>query len=281
MSATSDTTGLAGPASQLAPPTPELRSWWATTLSVTRRSWRPALLVTGVSISVPETALELARVLTEATGHHTANSLFDLATATSSPTAFMLGIVLPALLLIAGSVTATIGWAGGVWALVGPTVTGQPVSIADAYRYGLSRLTSLWPWTLAAAFLLIAGLYAFVVPGIYLLFALSMFSYAVLFEHSRNPLLRSLALTHTRPGRALARWAVVAAVVVAFEAALSLIFGALSLILFGHPGFGADGIGLQGALIDTIHTAFAAPTGALLVIGLTITYADLRTANRS
>jgi hypothetical protein len=38
----------------------------------------------------------------------------------------------------------------------------------------------------------------------------------------------------------------------------------------------ADGTGLSGALIDTIHSAAAAPVGALLVTVLTVTYADLK-----
>lgn len=47
-------------------------------------------------------------------------------------------------------------------------------------------------------------------------------------------------------------------------------------MLLGHPGIGADGTGLAGTLIDTVHSAAAAPVGALLVTGLTATYADLR-----
>ncbi|MFJ9085819.1 hypothetical protein ACIRL3_25695 [Streptomyces sp. NPDC102384] len=80
---------------------------------------------------------------------------------------------------------------------------------------------------------MLGGLAVFIVPGIYLLFALCMFSFAVLFEGSTNPIRRSFALTHDRPGRALARWGILAAVVVAFEVALGLLFDALGVALLG------------------------------------------------
>ncbi|MET7780999.1 MULTISPECIES: hypothetical protein [Streptomyces] len=68
---------------------------------------------------------------------------------------------------------------------------------------------------------------------------------------------------------------------VAFEVALSLAFGAISTVLIGDPGYGADGLGVAGALIDSIHTAVGAPTWALLVIGLTVTHADLANTDRA
>ncbi|MDR6324381.1 hypothetical protein [Actinoplanes couchii] len=241
-----------------------------------RRSWRPGLLVTGVSVSLPLAAVELGRGLAEAAGYPAVASMPDVIAAAGSVSTLMMSVVLPVVLLGVAVAVGSVGWAGGIWALTAEAVTGRPVRVADAYRYGLSRLTRLGPWTLAAALLLVAGLAAFVVPGIYLLFALSLFSFGVLFEHDRRPLLRSFALTHARLGRALARWGMLAAVTVAIEATMSLVFGTLSLVLLGDPGFGADGHGLAGGLIDAIHTAVGAPVWALLVIGLTVTYADLR-----
>ncbi|RMB87036.1 hypothetical protein CTZ28_03635 [Streptomyces shenzhenensis] len=188
----------------------------------------------------------------------------------------MVGISLTLALLVITSAVAAIGWAGGIWALVGPAVTGRPVTVKDSYRYGLRHLPSLGPWTLGATLLLVAGLSAYVVPGLYLLYALSMFSFPVLFEHGTNPLRRSFRLTHTQAGRVLARWSVLAVVAVAFEGALSLLFGGLSLALLGHPGFGSSAQGLNDGLLDAVHTAVGAPLWALLVIGLTVTYMDLQ-----
>lgn len=59
---------------------------------------------------------------------------------------------------------------------------------------------------------------------------------------------------------------------------LSLIFAAISLLLLGRQGIGADGAGLAEALIDTAHSTAAAPVGTLLIIGRLVTYAAL--ANR-
>ncbi|QWA20890.1 hypothetical protein KJK32_04970 [Streptomyces sp. JCM17656] len=252
-----------------------------TVLGVAGRSWRPALFVTGVSVATPLATLELAFGLTEAAGYRATASLPDIIAALEKPTAVTPTIVLPAVLLIIASVSATIGWAGGVWALVTHSVTGRPVALKDAYRYGLSRLRSLWPWTLAATLLFLAGLHAYVAPGIYLLFALSMFSFTVLFELGRHPLVHSFALTHRRLGRALVRWGTLAAVTIAFEAALSLAFATLSVVLLGYPGYGAQAHGIASTLIDTVHTAVGAPTWALLVVGLSVTHADLHNSERT
>ncbi|MET7781000.1 hypothetical protein ABZT28_35585 [Streptomyces sp. NPDC005388] len=105
-----------------------------------RRSWRPALFVTGVSVAAPFAAVELVWGLSEAAGYRAATSLSDGLAALRDPTALTLTVVLPAVLFLIASVSATIGWAGGVWALVAHTVTGRPVDLKYAYRYGLSRL---------------------------------------------------------------------------------------------------------------------------------------------
>ncbi|MEV6351029.1 hypothetical protein [Actinoplanes sp. NPDC051851] len=47
--------------SLVAPPEPTLRSWSATILAVSRQHWRPVLLVTGFSVSVPLGLVELSR----------------------------------------------------------------------------------------------------------------------------------------------------------------------------------------------------------------------------
>ncbi|MCT7351115.1 hypothetical protein N4P33_02860 [Streptomyces sp. 15-116A] len=259
----------------LTPPSPDLRSWSATVLAGARRSWRPALLVTGVSVATPLAAVELTRALAARAGYPVAAPLPE-ALAAGYSTPVLAGAVLSLALLLITSAVASIGWAGGIWALVGPGITGQPVTIKEAYRHGLRHLTVLGPWTLGAALLLLTGLSVFVAPGLYLLFALSMFSFPVLLEPGTNPILRSLRLTHTRPGRALARWGVIVAAAIVFESALSLLYAAISAALLGRPGVGADAHGLADGILDAVHTATGAPVWAIMLIGLTVTYHDLR-----
>ncbi|WP_432187517.1 hypothetical protein [Streptomyces sp. Tue6028] len=228
-------------------------------------------MVTGLVVELPLALVELAR----GAGYSVSTLLPD-ALAAGDGTGVLAATAVSTAVLAVVCAVATVGWAGGIHLLTGSAAAGRPVGVKAAYRHGLSRLPSLGPWTLGVAVLLVAGLAAYVGPGLYVLFALSLFSFPVLFESGVNPLRRSFALTHARGTGVLARLGVLAAVAVAFESVLSLFFAGVSWVLLGRTGLGASGHGLGDGVIDAIHTAAGAPVWVLLVTGLTVTYADLR-----
>ncbi|MDF3309666.1 hypothetical protein P3H15_32120 [Rhodococcus sp. T2V] len=227
--------------------------------------------MTGLVVALPLALVELAR-----SAGYSVGTLLPDALAIGDATGVLVAIAVSAAVLVVVCTVAAVGWAGGIHLLTGSDTAGKPVGVKDAFRHGLGRLPSLVPWTLGVAVLLVAGLAAFVVPGLYVLFALSLFSFPVLFEPGANPLRRSFALTHTRGAGVLARFGVLAVVAVVFESALSLFFAGVSWVLLGRTGLGASGHGLSDGVIDAVHTVVGAPVWALLVTGLTVTYAELR-----
>ncbi|MFE1292188.1 hypothetical protein [Streptomyces sp. NPDC058751] len=232
---------------------------------------RRLVLVTGLVVEFPLALVELAR----GAGYSVTASLPD-ALAAGDVAGVLVAIAVSAAVLVVVCAVAAVGWAGGIHLLTGTAAPGRSVEVKDAYRHGLSRLPLLGAWTLGVVMLLVAGLAAFVVPGLYVLFALSLFSFPVLFEPGVDPLRRSFALTHARGAGVFARLGVLAAVAVAFESALSLFFAGVSRALLGRTGWGTGGHGLSDGVVDAVHTAVGAPVWALLVAGLTVTYAELR-----
>ncbi|MGW9136721.1 hypothetical protein [Streptomyces sp. NPDC055681] len=219
----------------------------------------------------PLALVELARGAGYSVG-----SLLPDALAAGDVADVLVAIAVSAAVLIAACAVATVGWAGGIHLLAGPAEAGERVGVKGAFRQGVSHPPSLGWWTVGVAVLLITGLSVFVVPGLYVLFALSLFSFPVLFEPGANPLRRSFALTHARGSGVLPRLGVLAAVAVVFESALSLFFAGVSWFLLGRTGLGSSGHGFEDGVIDAVHTAVGAPVWVLLVAGLTVTYADLR-----
>jgi hypothetical protein len=68
---------------------------------------------------------------------------------------------LPVVVFIAVSAAATVGWA-----MIASHTTGQPARIGDTCRFGVTQLTRLWPWSVAALMLFHAGMAACVIPDI-------------------------------------------------------------------------------------------------------------------
>ncbi|MCA1271044.1 hypothetical protein LCE32_13425 [Streptomyces sp. 7G] len=226
--------------------------------------------MTGLAVELPLALTELAR----GAGFSLAGLLPDALEA-GDVAGVLRATAVSVAVLGAACAVAAVGWAGGIRILAEPSTAGKPAGVKDAYRFGLSRMLSLLPWTVGVAVLLVVGLAAFVVPGLYVLFALSLFSFPVIFEPDANPLRRSFALTHAGGRRVAARLGVLAAVVVIFESTLSLLFAGVSWILLGRTGLGTSGHGLSDSIIDAVHTTVAAPVWVLLVTGLTVTYAEL------
>jgi len=113
------------------------------------------------------------------------------------------------------------------------------------------------------------------VPVLAVAFGFSMFGFAATFENTGNPLTRSFTMVIRNIGPTLARVATVFGIYLVYYWIVSAIFGLLTLPgrIIGGNSFGAN---LLTGIIEMIATVILAPALAFLLIGLFVTYSELR-----
>ncbi|MBM0279624.1 hypothetical protein, partial [Micromonospora tarensis] len=257
------------------PPGAGLGGWFGRCGGALRRGWRqlvPIMLLTQV---LPAAVLSVISLGVDPSANWAAE-------AEANPTAvlpdnFLAEVVSLLAVLVGGSLLVglvqSVGWAAGSWVIT-RQAAGQPASLESALRYGLRRALGLWGWTLLVSLLVGVGLCFCVLPGIYLLFALSMAGPAYLFER-RNPIGRSFRMFHDRLGLLLGRVAVVALAVIIG----SLIPGVLEGVgtsAFGTDPFASPGTAVGAVVVIGITAVLALPAHLAQLIGLLLTYAEQR-----
>jgi hypothetical protein len=179
---------------------------------------------------------------------------------------------------------SALGWAAGIQAVTA-RAAGQEVTIGGALRAGLRRAAPLWGWYVLAGLLTTVGACACVLPAFYLGFAVSLFSFPVIFERGRNPIGRSFGLIHANFGPALGRVAMLAGIYIGVGFAVSLAGTVLVAIVSGgtgpsflpQPGQTVTGAGLAAQIVSSvIQGAVGLPLTAFLLVGLMITYVQMR-----
>jgi hypothetical protein len=267
------------------PPDATVSVWWAKSIEILRRSWKTLLFVTGLGIAVPLAAVNFVQGLLALTPGAMGMPAFNSGT-TTTPT-FDAGRYLSTFSIIfAVSVFAyligCIGWAGGVYAM-NVEATGQQISVGSALSYGTGRMFRLAGWYLVAALLTTVGICACGVGALYLGFAVSMFSFVVLYERGANPIGRSFRLTHSNFGSALGRVALVILIAGAYSVVVSLVFATLDSAITVSAATtvlqgGTIGLGQRfgHAVLGTAEGILAAPIYVILLVGLHTTYAQLR-----
>jgi hypothetical protein len=169
---------------------------------------------------------------------------------------------------------AAVGWAAGSWALVQEAKSGQPANVNAAFQYGMKRAMRLFPWTVAAGLACVFGVFFFWVPGLFLAFAVSLFGFVAVFEPAPNPLMRSWTLLQKSIGSSLAKIGTLLGIYLVFYWIVSLIVLVISLP-FRIFSSGATR-GFAVGFFEMIGTLVLAPGIAFLLIGLFVTYAELR-----
>ncbi|WP_157563271.1 hypothetical protein [Micromonospora chokoriensis] len=257
------------------PPGAGIGGWFNRCGGALRRGWRqlvPIMLLTQV---LPAAVLSVISLGLDPSARWAAQ-------AESSPTPVLpdnFGAELLSLLvvLIGGSLLVglvqAVGWAAGTWVIT-QQAAGQPASLEAALRYGVRRALGLWGWTLLISLLVGVGLCFCVLPGVYLLFALSMAGPVYLFER-HNPIGRSFRMFHDRLGLLLGRVALVALAVIVG----TLIPGGLEGV--GTSGLGEDpfaspGTAVVAVVVIGITAVLALPAHLAQLIGLLVTYAEQR-----
>jgi hypothetical protein len=186
--------------------------------------------------------------------------------------------------VLISSFLSALGWAAGIQAVTA-RAAGQQVTIGNALRAGLRRAAPLWGWYLLAGLITTVGVCACVLPVFYLGFAVSLFSFPVIFERGRNPIGRSFSLIHANFGPALGRVALLAGIYAGVALAVSLGGTVLVAVISGgsgpsslpQPGQTVTGAGIAAQIVSSvIQGAVGLPLSAFLLVGLMITYTQLR-----
>jgi hypothetical protein len=247
-------------------------AWFSAVRAVAQRSWRSTLIISAIGIAAPLAIVTLISYLMGAGGTFTFFSLF------SHPglsfVSFVGAMFIKLVLLVAASYVASVGWAAGGWALVQEAKTGQPANVNAAFQYGMKRAMRLFPWTVAAGLACVFGVFFFWVPGLFLAFAFSLFGFAAVFEHVPNPLTRSWNLVQKSIGSSLAKIGTLLGIYLVYYWIISLIVLVISLPFRIFSSGATRGFGV--GFFEMIGTLVLAPGIALLMIGLLVTYGELR-----
>lgn len=188
--------------------------------------------------------------------------------------------------LIFVSFLNALAWASAIHAVTA-RAAGQPATVGGALRAGLRRAAPMWGWFWLAYLIVLAGICACVLPAFYLTFAVSLFSFPVMFERGRNPIGRSFRMINANLGPALGRVAMMAGIYIGVAGAVSLASTLLVTVVTGQRGSifvaqpgqvpALSGAGLATQIVTSvIQAAVGLPLMAFLLVGLMITYTQLR-----
>jgi hypothetical protein len=222
--------------------------WWTKVIGVLRRSWKPLLLiqlatvVPGIIIAALVTALAAVAIGTNST-------VFSVAAA-------LIGLI-GALVLI---VVAFIAQGVSVF-VVAKEATGEQVDTGSAIRLAAQRALPLLGWSVLAGILVVLGLIALVLPGLYLMvvFAASLTG-VIMFE--RAGIGRTFALVNPAFGQTLGRLLSFAVAALVYSAIADSIVSAL--------------VGRDSVAAGLLSGILRLPVTFALVGVAVVTYATLR-----
>ncbi|MEU4239708.1 hypothetical protein [Actinoplanes sp. NPDC026619] len=145
--------------------------------------------------------------------------------------------------------------------------TGRPLSIGEALRTAMYRLPALIGWGIPAGLMVLAGIAACFLPGIYLLLVIATFPTVVLLERG-NPISRVFALFHADLGASLIRALVTGAVIYGLQIGSSIITNPITAIA---------GQSTATTIVTQVIAGLITAAGTALAAAFQLTtYADLR-----
>ncbi|GAA1754569.1 hypothetical protein [Luedemannella helvata] len=256
----------------LVPAGPDFSTWFAKLQEVAKRSWKSALIITGLGIALPQAVIAILQQFAIGAWTFSVLEIGDLGTALGS----LIGGLFVLLLAYVGvAFVASIAWAAGTWALVQEAATGQSANIGAAFKFGTSRAMRLWPWAIVAGIAFGIGSACCYLPGVYAAFAFSMFGFVGLFQRGVNPVGGSFQMTHSDFGPNLGKILLTFVPFVIFGYVIPFVFGLLAAAVAGAFSYGFT-YDLTFGLVAAFGQLIAAPGYAALLLGLLPTYAQLR-----
>ncbi|MGH3681679.1 MAG: hypothetical protein ACRDT2_15715 [Natronosporangium sp.] len=171
-----------------------------------------------------------------------------------------------------------VGWGAGIWAVT-REAAGQPAPVGAALQVGLRRSGPMFGGFLLLTVMVLAGLLACVLPGLYLAVAGSLFSFVVIYERGRSGIGRSFGLVHRQFGAALGRVLLLVVTYLGVTLLVSCLLGLLSgsALPPGTPGGDSPEVATWLQVVtNLIGAAVDLPMTMLLLVGTLLTYTQLR-----
>jgi hypothetical protein len=251
---------------------PNYNGWWQRTMAIVKSSWKELLtlqLIGAVFVLILRGPTAIYQQITSrdytnaARGGDNVPSVGPLLAGTGLN---FLGILLS--LLVAALVTLA-----SVRVIVA-AATGGRATVGEALTRGLNRLLPLIGWQLLASLIIIAGLCACILPGIYFIAVFAVLAPVVAFERT-NAISRCFRLFHGNLGTAVSRVATIIGIYIGLLIVGGII-GAIFTVAM-HPTTAPTGTLVVATLVTTAVAAIVGAAGGVLTGPLTVTaYADMR-----
>lgn len=264
------------------PPGIGVNGWFSRIWATLQRSWKSLALIFVITQLAPTIVLAVAGVLLSASflvpfqKELTESSVegrdpqFDFPVGAFAGFFGVLVIVLIVLLFVQAA-----GYAAATYSTT-REAAGLPAPFGESMTYGFRRCFGLFGWELLAGLLAIAGFFACILPGFYVVAATALVGPIYMFERGRGtqgPISRSFSIFHQNLGRILGRLALVVVVYYGGSIVVSIIENVANAALgSSDPSValpGAIGVSVFGAIIGIPLTMF-------LFVGILLTYAEQR-----
>jgi hypothetical protein len=262
---------------------PDYAGWWQRSIALVRAGWRPLVAVQAVGALASLVVYVPLGVWTLTAGESlTATGADGTVLFDAAAFADVLGVTVAGIFLtIVAANAATIA---SLHIGVSIAAGGRP-DVGAALGFALRRLLSLLGWELVAGFLMVLGVCACVLPGVYLYAVFTLVPVVVAVERT-NVLGRCFRLFHNSFGSAVARIATIIGIGIGVGLASSVLTSIVDAVIgvstspFGFSDLDAYAdteLIVIGALVSSIISVGLSGAVAVLTAPMTLTaYADLR-----
>jgi hypothetical protein len=245
------------------PPPQGFGGWWSRLWKTLGRSWKQLALIIAVTSGLP------ALVFSLISSDSFSSVLDEMRTRQQEGvTGFPPDLItLYATLIgtqIVSAYLSAVGWGASIWTVT-RQAAGMPAPFGQAMGYGLKNSLRIFGWLLLYGLMIGLGAVCCVLPGIYFALAGSMIVPLVIF--SRGSISDSFRMVNKNFGAVLGRVLLVFAITLA----VGLIGGVASGV-FGAAMPTSGALAVSG----TISAVLSIPTEMLLIVGILLTFAELR-----
>jgi len=251
----------------------DYNGWWQRSIGLVKASWLPLLVLQAIGAAV-------GFVLRSPAAIFQALATRDIREAAATRTSGLnfgnlfagLGLSVVAI-FIAFLVSALVTLAAVH--VVAAAATGRQASVGDALRGAVRRLLPLIGWQLLAGLIVVAGICACILPGLYFAAVFMVLPAVVAFERS-NAISRCFRLFHGNIGASVARVATILGVIIVASLVGGVIGGGISAIV-APAATATSGALIAGQLLTTVIGVIVAAAIGILTAPMIVTaYADMR-----
>jgi hypothetical protein len=251
-------------------------AWWNSLWSAFGRSWKQLLSIVALTSALPGILLAIVAV------ELLSRSFTVIDDGVTSDVTVHWGVFgaflgLGAALGIVALFASAIGWSGSMW-LVTRQAAGAPATVGEALAFGARRCLRLGGLLVVVGLMVVLGLIACVLPGLYLAVAASLVVPFAVFDRGTSAIGGSFRLVNRNFGAVLGRLLIMYLLTGAVSGVLNLI---VSTIVGGSATTTTTTTGTgpsAGAVVgEAIFSAVVTvPTTSFLIIGILMTYAQMR-----